>query len=164
MIVATAEHAASLLAPLLGAGTGRVAVLHLDGERRLIEIVEPDEPADATGLPDEHAIIVRAKRSDTRFELLGLGVLVLSMIVLLSLIIDFVERKRYSSPTALGSRSPSRVIDQDSSHRLRRRIEDVSSVVPARLLTPHHPKVNLMYQRSGLKGMSWPLGRESLGG
>jgi phosphate transport system permease protein len=46
--------------------------------------------ADATGLQDEHAIVVRAKRSDRRFELLGLGVLVLSMIVLLSLIIDFV--------------------------------------------------------------------------
>jgi phosphate transport system permease protein len=47
-------------------------------------------PADATVLQDEHAIVVRAKRSDRRFELLGLGVLVLTMIVLLSLILDFV--------------------------------------------------------------------------
>lgn len=35
-------------------------------------------------------IVVRAHRSDTRFAILGLGVLVVSMIVLLSLIIDFM--------------------------------------------------------------------------
>ncbi len=39
---------------------------------------------------DEAKIVRRAKRMDARFALLGLGVLVLSMIVLLSLVVDFM--------------------------------------------------------------------------
>jgi phosphate transport system permease protein len=45
-----------------------------------------------SGMPsiDAEALVFKAKRSDSRFEIIGLGVLVVTMIVLLSLIIDFM--------------------------------------------------------------------------
>lgn len=39
---------------------------------------------------DAEALVRKAKRSDARFEIIGLGVLVLTLLVLLSLIIDFM--------------------------------------------------------------------------
>jgi phosphate transport system permease protein len=39
---------------------------------------------------DAEALVRKAKRSDGRFEIIGLGVLVVTMIVLLSLILDFM--------------------------------------------------------------------------
>jgi DNA repair protein RadC len=70
MIVATAEDAAALLAPLLDAREGRVAVLHLDADRRLIDIVEPDDAADIAGLP-VRAIVADALRLGAQAIVVG---------------------------------------------------------------------------------------------
>mgnify|MGYP001765451176 CR=1 FL=1 len=43
-----------------------------------------------SGRVDDATLVRRARRSDGRFELIGLAVLVISMIVLLSLIADFM--------------------------------------------------------------------------
>src|SRR5687768_16409819 len=60
---------------------------------------------------DEATLIQGAQRSDRRFALIGLGVLVVAMIVLLSLVITFIHdglgRIDYSFLTNFPSRRPS---------------------------------------------------------
>jgi phosphate transport system permease protein len=68
-------------------------------------------PSRGTGRLTDAEIVAHAKRSDRRFALIGLGVLVLSMIVLLALIIDFMVdglgRIDYGFLTSFPSRHPS---------------------------------------------------------
>jgi DNA repair protein RadC len=60
--VRTAEEAARLLAPVFEGGEGeRIAVLHLDGERRLLGITEHPGGADEAELPTR-ALIAEALR------------------------------------------------------------------------------------------------------